>query len=238
MIESMRIFTDGASRGNPGPGGWGAVCIDFEAQTVTEYGGREDNTTNNRMELTAIAEALHHVPEEMQVTVFTDSGYVVKGVTRWIKNWRRNNWQTTQKTDVLNRDVWERLDHELSRCTVSWKHIGGHVGLPGNERADDIATAYADNKTIELYEGSIGSYGVDIMQSVEDSGKKDARSAAKSRRAQKAYSYVSKVDDDIQTHATWEETEKRVTGVSGARFKKSVSSEDEAAIIREFKAQD
>lgn len=235
MTEQVRIFTDGASRGNPGPGGWGAVVINLEASTVQEYGGREDNTTNNRMELTAIAESLKQVPEGTSVTVFTDSGYVVKGVTKWITNWRKNGWQTKQKTDVLNRDLWEELDNELARHTVSWKQVGGHVGLPGNERADEIATHYADKKDIDLYDGPKSNYTIDIDNTEVDEKALAERSAKRARSAQKAYSYVSMVNGEVQTHKTWAQTEARVKGVPRARFKKALSPDDEADIINSFK---
>lgn len=223
-------FTDGASRGNPGPGGWGAVVVMNDK--IIELGGREDHTTNNRMELTAVAEVLEYVGDK-DITIFTDSGYVVKGATKWIDNWKKNGWKTKQKSDVLNADLWERLDNYFG--TVDWKQVPGHLGLPGNERADVIATSFADDKGIELYTGARDGYGVDIDTHEFDEKALKERSAKRERQAQKAYSYVTMVDGDIQTFKTWPEAEARVKG-KRARYKKSLSPDDEAEIIREFKA--
>jgi ribonuclease HI len=225
-------FTDGASRGNPGRGGWGAVVV--SGDTIEELGGREDNTTNNRMELKAIIETLKHV--EGQVTIFTDSGYSIKGATSWINNWKKNGWQTMQKTDVLNSDLWKELDELMQVHVVEWKQVGGHIGLPGNERADEIATTFADEKPTSLYKGGKEGYGVDIENTKVDEKALAERSEKRARSAQKAYSYVSMIDGDIQTHKTWPETEARVKGKK-ARFRKALSPEDEADIIREFKGE-
>ena len=107
-MTDIIIFTDGASRGNPGPGGWGAIIL--SGDTTVEIGGRENLTTNNRMELLAVISAILKLPNEKQpIIVYTDSAYVVSGATRWIFGWQKNNWKTTQKEDVLNRDLWGRL---------------------------------------------------------------------------------------------------------------------------------
>ncbi len=223
----ITIFTDGAARGNPGPGGWGSIIISEE--TVTELGGREDHTTNNRMELSAIISALESIPREHDITVYTDSAYVVSGITRWVIGWKKNNWKTSTKEDVLNRDLWERLVEATSKKVISWKIIKGHSGIPANERCDVIATYFADKKPSVLYHGSRERYGVDISVS-----QGDAKTSHKSSSKAKAYSYISRVDGVIQTHKTWDECKERVSGVSSARFKKSVSPSDEMEIIKEF----
>ena len=221
-------FTDGASRGNPGPGGWGAVVvIDGE---VKELGGREDNTTNNRMELTAIIEAIKH--SEGPLKIYTDSGYALKGATSWIKNWKVNGWQTKEKGDVQNSDLWKELDKVMEGRELTWQQVGGHIGLPGNERADKIATAFADETPMDLYSGSKSEYGVDV-DNVEIDEKLVEK---KSRQGMKAYSYVTMVDGDIQTHQTWPEAEARVKG-KPARYRKAISPEDEELIIKEFKGE-
>lgn len=225
------IFSDGSSRGNPGAGGWGAIVLNDE--TVVELGGREDNTTNNRMELTAVISALASTPNEHDITIYTDSAYVLNGATRWVKGWEKNNWKTSTKDDVVNRDLWEQMLEVTAHKVINWQLIKGHAGTPANERCDVIATSFADlpaqagKNTVVLYNGSRERYGVDISIAP----KSDASSKSKSKS--KAYSYVSMVDGEIQVHKTWEECKARVHGVN-AKFKKSVSPEDEANIITQF----
>lgn len=221
------IFSDGSSRGNPGPGGWGAIVLTDDS--AVELGGRETETTNNRMELLAVISALESSPNEHDVTVYTDSAYVVSGITRWVIGWKKNKWMTSQKDPVLNRDLWERLIDATTHKVIDWKLIKGHSGTSGNERCDVIATMFADKKPIVLYNGSRSRYGIDIaiQQPVSKSG-----SSSKSKT--KAYSYVSKVEGVIRTHKTWDECRARVHGVSGAKYKKSTSPADEEEIIKEF----
>jgi len=223
----ITIFTDGSARGNPGPGGWGAIVATDE--TVTELGGREDHTTNNRMELLAVISALESVPREIEMTIYTDSAYVLNGSTRWVVGWQKNKWKTSQKEDVLNRDLWERMISATTHKIIDWKLLKGHAGHAGNERCDVIATSFADKKPIVLYNGSRERYGVSL--SVPNQEKK---SGVDKTRSKKVYSYVSEIGSVIQTHKTWEECKARVHGVSGARFKKSVSPADEEEIIKEF----
>lgn len=222
----MIIFTDGSARGNPGPGGWGAIVITDDL--VMELGGREDHTTNNRMELTAAISALESVLHEREVTVYTDSAYVVSGITRWVIGWKKNKWKTSQKEDVLNKDLWERLVDATAHKIIDWKLIKGHSGTAGNERCDVIATSFADRVPVVLYNGSKERYGIDV--SIKES--KDSKSKTKSKS--KAYSYISMVDGEIKVHKTWDECKARVNGVSGARYKKSTSPADEEEIIKEF----
>jgi len=226
------IFTDGSSRGNPGPGGWGAVIV--EGESVIERGGREASTTNNRMELTAVVEALTHTSAD-EVLVHTDSRYLISGITSWISGWKKNNWKTSAKEDVLNKDLWEALDALVSEKKVSFVKVDGHAGIPGNERCDVIATSYADRHPVLLYNGTLSSYTVDITQTKSfNSGDKKKKS---SKNSSPAYSYVSMVGGVIEVHHTWEECKARVHGVSGTRFKKSQNAEDEKNIINEFKKQ-
>lgn len=219
------IFTDGSSRGNPGPGGWGAIVLNDD--TVTELGGREDKTTNNRMELTAVISALASTPNEHDITLYTDSAYVLNGATRWVKGWEKNNWKTSTKEDVVNRDLWEQMIDVTAHKVIDWQLIKGHSGTPANERCDVIATSFADNNPVVLYSGSRERYGVDISIAPKSD------STYKSKSKSKAYSYVSMVDGEIKVHKTWEECKARVHGVN-AKFKKSVSPEDEANIITQF----
>lgn len=153
---STIIYTDGSSRGNPGPGGWGAIVA---GKTVREIGGRESQTTNNRMELSAAIEALKLQPEE-PITIFSDSEYVIKGITEWIHGWIKRGWKNAQKKAVLNQDLWEKL-HDLAQGKdITWKYVRGHMGSPGNERCDVIATSFADGEPVDLYTGSVDKYAI------------------------------------------------------------------------------
>ena len=136
-MRSVKIFTDGACSGNPGPGGWGAV-LQFEGRARELYGG-EAKTTNNRMELTAAIEALAALRQSCRVQLTTDSIYVRDGVTRWLNNWKRNGWKTSAKKDVKNQDLWLKLDQEIEQHEIDWHWVKGHSGHPGNERADALA---------------------------------------------------------------------------------------------------
>jgi len=233
-MKNVIIFTDGAARGNPGPGGWGTIVVG--ETKVTELGGREAHTTNNRMELTAVIEALAYVAKQYadgETVVNTDSSYVLNGSTKWLAGWKRNDWKTKAKGEVVNIDLWELMDEVLSVVgKVSWNLIKGHSGVPANERCDVIATCYADNKKPNLYSGSVSGYSVSL--SVEVSKAKSSKLKAKTSSAP-AFSYVSSLNGEIATHATWKECEARVKGKSKALFKKSFSVADEKAIIDQWK---
>lgn len=141
-MKQVEIFTDGACRGNPGPGGWGAL-LRFNGQEKELWGG-EANTTNNRMELTAAIEGLAALKESCQVDLTTDSQYVRKGVTEWIKNWKKNGWKTASKQPVKNADLWRKLDELSVAHTVQWHWVKGHAGHRENEIADQLANRGID----------------------------------------------------------------------------------------------
>lgn len=237
FMNIITIFTDGSSRGNPGPGGWGSVVV--REDIVVELGGREETTTNNRMELTAAIEALKHVKESgstlLNVIVYTDSRYVINGITQWVFGWMKNGWITGAKEEVQNKDLWEKLVQYSQGLKIEWKYIGGHKGIVGNERCDEIATQFADKENPELYSGHIKDYRRDILNISIDESKAEKRSASRKRSNTKAYSYVSSVDGIIQTHASWAECEARVKGKKGARFKKALDQSDETQIMEEFR---
>ncbi len=133
----VEIWTDGACKGNPGPGGWGAL-LRFGAREKELCGG-EPATTNNRMELTAVIEALRALKRSCQVVAHVDSRYVMNGVTSWLAGWKRNGWKTAARKPVLNQDLWQALDTEVARHEIQWVWVKGHAGDPGNERADALA---------------------------------------------------------------------------------------------------
>jgi ribonuclease HI len=224
----ITIFTDGASRGNPGSGGFGAIISD--GNTVTEIGGREEETTNNRMEMMAAIEALKNVSEGSEVELYTDSAYLINGITKWVWAWQKNNWQTKTKDEVLNVDLWQELLEVSKNKKIKWNRISGHSGVPANERCDVIATSFADNRSVRLFHGNAKDYKINLTVT----GGTEKAIKSKSNKKVAAYSYVSMVDGKIMTHHTWVECEARVKGKSGARFKKAVSEYDEANIIAEF----
>lgn len=237
--HSVIIFSDGASKGNPGPGGWGAIIA--SGHRVVELGGREERTTNNRMELTAAICALKEAAKhEGDIVIHTDSSYVIQGITKWVKGWIAKGWITSQKGEVLNRDLWERLWNAVttlsSERAIVWEHVAGHAGIPGNERVDEIASAFAEGEPLSLYEGSAKEYAIDLTSTSGNRTKKIVGVAAKARSRAKAYSYVSMVNSKIETHETWTECERRVKGVRGAKYKKSLTPEDEASIIASWNA--
>ena len=138
MAESVvEIYSDGACRGNPGPGGWGALLRSNGAEKEI-YGG-EAETTNNRMELMAAIRALEALKRRSQVKLYTDSLYVMKGITIWIRDWKRRGWRTADKKAVKNEDLWKQLDELAARHDIEWHWVKGHAGHPENERADQLA---------------------------------------------------------------------------------------------------
>ncbi len=156
----ITIYTDGSSKGNPGPGGWGAVMASEDQ--VVEIGGNESHTTNNRMELVACIRSLEFSIFNFQfskIQINTDSEYVMKGMTLWIHNWQKKGWKTAAKKPVLNQDLWQALLRVTEGKEIDWKYVAGHSGHDLNERCDEIATAFADGLTPELYNGARKSYG-------------------------------------------------------------------------------
>lgn len=153
----ITIFTDGSARGNPGPGGWAAIIA--HEDKVIEFGGpSEGDTTNNKMELTAAIEALQSVGYDEPVMLYTDSEYLKKGITEWVIGWQKNNWKTSQKKPVENQELWWALIEASKDKPIEWRVVRGHDGVPGNERCDTIATAFADREPIELYDGPRDTY--------------------------------------------------------------------------------
>lgn len=139
MKKHVEIYTDGACSGNPGPGGWGAVLRYGDVEK--EISGGEADTTNNRMEMTAIIEALRSLKTPCIVKVTTDSKYVIQGMTEWIDGWKKRGWKTADKKPVKNVDLWQALEAEVERHDVKWHWVKGHDGHPENERADQLAVA-------------------------------------------------------------------------------------------------
>ena len=136
-FDRIKIYSDGACSGNPGPGGWGALII-FNNQSKEIFGGMK-STTNNQMELKSIIEALKILENTYEIDVYTDSMYVKDGITKWISNWKRNGWKTSSKKPVKNMELWKELDKLSSSYKINWKWVKGHSGDIGNEKADALA---------------------------------------------------------------------------------------------------
>jgi ribonuclease HI len=139
------IYTDGACRGNPGPGGWAALLSFGEREK--ELAGAEEHTTNNRMELTAVIRALEALKRPVEAKVFTDSEYVRRGITEWVSSWKSRGWKTADRKPVKNQDLWEELDRLAAQHKIEWHWVKGHSGVPGNERVDRLANEAIDALT-------------------------------------------------------------------------------------------
>jgi len=142
LTQRVEIYTDGACRGNPGPGGWGALLLAGKHRK-TLHGG-EPETTNNRMELMASIEALNALKGPRNVVLHTDSKYVMHGITEWMDSWKKRGWKTSKKKPVKNQDLWILLDEAIARHEIQWKWVKGHDGNPGNEEADELANLGID----------------------------------------------------------------------------------------------
>lgn len=224
-MSVVTIYTDGSSRGNPGVGGWGAVIL--TDTHVQELGGMHAHTTNNRMEMQAVIEALTFVEREYpgkSIELFTDSSYVCNGATQWVTGWERAGWVTRDKKAVLNQDLWEMISQLQKKNSITWSRIKGHAGNAGNERCDVIATSFALGTPTPLYTGSRSGYSFPAT-SPQKTQKTNSR---------KAFSYVSLVAGEVMVHTNWSDCEKRVKGTN-ARFKKVFSKEEEANLVEQWR---
>ena len=226
-MNQITIFTDGASRGNPGPGGWGLVAI--LPNEVIELGDANPNTTNNEMELLAILAALQlAAPYNLNSKIYTDSAFVVNGVRDWLPKWRDNSWLRKKNEEIKHLELWQEIDLSLN-SKISLHHLSAHVGIAGNERADEIATNFADGRDPELFQGKLADYKIQNILDL-DPGKTQKPSI---KKAGPVYSYVSLLDGVIQTHKTWDECKARVHGIN-AKYKKVFSKEEEDKLVAKW----
>lgn len=229
--KEIIVFTDGASLGNPGPGGYGAVIVFQDLDEVVELGGSKLNTTNNEMEMTAALSALAYLSHNnLPVHIYTDSAYLINGITKWVYGWEKNGWQTANDEPVSHERIWKDMVSLIrARGTsgkVSWHKVAGHAGMPGNERVDAIATGFGKGHMVDLYRGRLSQYHTNVLEFEYD----EKVSATKSRGKTAAYSYLSLVDGVAMRHRDWASCEKRVKG-KHAKFKKAVSQQDELSIL-------
>jgi len=226
------VFTDGACSGNPGPGGWGAI-VAFGEDRVRELGGQESSTTNNRMEMTAAIEALRFAAASGEkisdLIVYTDSKYMIDGLTKWISGWIRNGWINGGGEPVKNKDLWvelHRLKTEFEKSGTSFRlqYVAGHSGVDGNERCDAIAQGFSGGAEPVLFEGPRSAYAVSFEVS-------EVVSTPKPKG--KPY-YLAVVDGAIFRDETWPACQARVQGRRGARYKKVYSKAEELEIFKQW----
>jgi ribonuclease HI len=236
------IFADGACSGNPGPGGWGVFVVTPEGQ-VTELGGSSPETTNNKMELTAAIRALNQIKDHPgAVEIYTDSVYVIKGITQWIWGWRKNGWKSAEGNEVANQELWKALSAAIAergrkfpKAAIEWKWVKGHSGVPGNDRADEIAVIFTRGGRPNLFVGPLLGYGVAIHDVPDNTEVPALKPRQEAKPA--AYSYLSLVGNTPMRHRTWGECERRVKGQSGAKYKKATTAAEEASILKSWGVQ-
>lgn len=240
----VAIFTDGAARGNPGRAGWGAIVC-TPAGEVTELGGHAPKATNNQMELTAAVEGLREARRAgaSELALYSDSTYVLQGISSWIHGWKRRGWRKRDGNPVLNAELWQALDAAREGVDVTYHYLKGHAGVPANEQADTLACRFADDgpeaESI-LYRGPLADYGVALFDlpddtsvpSRSDSKSKGGKASGKGKSKGKPYCYLSVVGGVLETHDSWPACEARVKGTSGARFKKAMSRDEAEQIAR------
>ncbi|TVQ80495.1 MAG: ribonuclease HI [Bradymonadales bacterium] len=240
--QEIWVFGDGACKGNPGPGGWGVVIA--SADLVVELGGGSSVTTNNEMELTALAKALAFVGAEGQksgaaeLLIFFDSKYVLEGAKFWRFAWAKNNWKSSQNQDLKNLELWKEIDAKLrslpESLKLNWRHVEGHSDISGNERADEIASSFAEGISVELFRGRLQDYPVNLTGGIER-----ARPLTRSRQKTKMKSegssyYLSFVGGELHRDSSWKACEARVKGVRGAKYKKVSSKSEEEEMLRKW----
>lgn len=233
LRQTLVIFTDGACSGNPGPGGWGAILAYPEGKII-ELGGGSRATTNNQMELLGTIEALNTAQDfDGPLSLYTDSTYVIRGITQWVWGWRKREWKTAEGKEVANQDLWKSLVRAVSarKTKPEWHYVRGHIGTPGNERCDEIARSYTTGKSTSLFRGSLLQYDVAIHDIPEDTSLPEMRPKEVKKAA---HSYLSLVNGVLERHQDWKSCEARVKGRPGAKFKKAASAENESEILSEW----
>lgn len=239
-FDGWLVFCDGASSGNPGAGGWGAIVVSPTGD-VQELGGAADFVTNNQMEIEGAIRALDYIGTQPGVvTIYTDSTYVIRGITQWIWGWRQRNWITAEGNPVLNKELWNALSGKVAsrKEKVHWLYSRGHSGIPGNERCDEIAVGFRSGKRIKLYRGPLLQYDVAIFDLPESSDLPEMRekktAAQKAEEAARSW-YLSYVSGEVWRHRDWPSCERRIKGQSGAKCKKVQSLSQEKDVLNDWR---
>lgn len=232
LKEKIVVFTDGACSGNPGPGGWASILAYPEGK-IHELGGQGEHTTNNKMEIMGVLQALRALQSDKRtVVIYTDSTYVIRGATQWLFGWKRKGWINSEGVAVSNRELWEEMDRVLAKRpkgSVEWKYCRGHRGVPGNERCDEIAVKMSQRKWADLYQGPLVGYGVAIYDLPENEPLPEMKP---NQPKAAAFSYLSFVAGKVRRHRTWASCERVTKGQSGAKFKKAMSASEEPEILK------
>ncbi|NRA44905.1 MAG: ribonuclease HI [Oligoflexales bacterium] len=235
LKDYVLIYGDGASKGNPGPAGFGFMVV-FPSGLVNEGGGGVAKATNNQMELMAVIEGLKLVRKEspQSIVVLTDSSYTINGVSSWVDKWIKNSWMTSTGKAVANRDLWEQLRSLNKELKPKYQHVKGHAGIPGNERVDSIADHFARGEDIELYNGSLEHYSVDPYELPKPQPMAPTQKKKASFSGKKNNVYLSLVNGNFAIDKTWKECEARVKCRSGAKCKKAASDTEIEAIKKDW----
>lgn len=236
-FSDIIVFTDGACSGNPGPGGWGAVIVLPEGQ-VRELGDGDRSTTNNRMEISGVLGALSYLKNTPgDIRIYTDSTYVIRGITQWVWAWKRNNWFTAEGKEVQNKDLWEDLSYLVFKRKgmgqLSWHYVRGHSGVPGNERCDEISVAFSKGQHYRLFSGPLLKYDLPILDLPTPEALPEMKSYNKGEK-KTAFSYLSNIGGVVYRHKDWGSCERRVKGQSGAKFKKTMSATEEQEVLKSW----
>jgi ribonuclease HI len=231
-MQDIVVYTDGASRGNPGKGGWAAVIV--AGDRAFELAGAQADATNNQMELLATIKGLGYVRDrfpEQTTKLHADSAYVLNGIERWLDGWERNGWMTVAKKPVENKALWKELLalRDAFGRKLQLVKVEGHAGEKYNERVDTLAVDAALGKEQELFAGSLAEYEA-LLKDMKPKPKKENKKTSDKA----AYSYVSLVNGSVHVDHTWAACEKRVKGAKGAKFKKVFSKQEETDLVQDY----
>lgn len=230
------LFSDGACSGNPGPGGWACVLVTPGGE-VRELAGRQDATTNNRMEMMGVISGLRAISGRPgKAVIHTDSAYVLGGITGWIRGWKRRGWTTAAGEPVKNEDLWRELDDLVAargKGGVEWRWVKGHSGHDANERCDELAVALCRKWPHQLYCGPLLSYPYGSLAPSDHQPLPERSKAKKSAAPAGSATYLSLLDGRLERHATWKECEARVKG-RPAKFKKVRSPQEERSVLESW----
>ncbi len=234
MKSTVTLYTDGASRGNPGPGGWGAIIM--SDKEVVELAGAKNPATNNQMELEAVIQGLAYIEKhfgKVGVELHADSRYVLNGIESWIDGWVKKGWVTMAKKPVENKPQWMKLMklRDYFGRSLTLTKVDGHSGHTYNDRCDELAVAAALGKKPKLFKGTVKAYELQLDDTPPKSPAKKSSSGTKNKGT--AYSYVSMVDGKIHVDKDWATCEKRVKG-KNAKFKKVFSKAEETDLVQDY----
>ncbi len=230
------IFADGACSGNPGPGGWGAVLYSPKG-IIKELGGFSQSTTNNKMELSAAIESLKYLKSvNSEIIFYTDSSYVLNGITKWVWGWLKKDWKSSQGQDVSNKDFWIELLNCIKNKKIDWRYCPGHSGITGNEIADQIAVSFSKTQYYNLYYGSEESYSHTIfplpeLYPIPSMGGTNTNFNKKSNEKPFYLSYSNGV---VFLHNDWSSCQSCTQGISGAKYKKLKNQDEVNATLKSW----